>query len=187
VQSQDNRTIAASEVGSKGVKVYFTLGKQKPRAYCWEWRHCSPEGCSGIAMVVVLTIFMNLHRATKGRKDVKVVPLQQDSRRQRQATTKRASETEELVLCLHAMNPCGTKSCSHQSRVVTKRRMETQEGRKHRDSRNQRNTPKRKASPTSQTSTMPHATTTLDTHQSATQHTGLCAQHGQVMSWYGAT
>jgi hypothetical protein len=55
----------------------------------------------------------------------------------------------------------------------TKRRKDTQEGRKHRDSRNQRNTPKRKASLTTQTSTMLHATTThaQRAHQTPPQDT----------------
>jgi hypothetical protein len=43
---------------------------------------------------------------------------------------------------------------------VTKRRHETQDGRKHRDGRNQRNTPRRTASLTTQTSIVAHATTT---------------------------
>jgi hypothetical protein len=46
------------------------------------------------------------------------------------------------------------------SLYVTKRRNATHDGREHRDSRNQRNTSKRNASLTTQTSSMPHATTT---------------------------
>jgi hypothetical protein len=64
-----------------------------------------------------------------------------------------------MPLCSHG---CIIECTSDRSSVsrVTKRRNETLEGRKQRDSRNQRNTPKRKASLTTQTSIMPHATTT---------------------------